>query len=255
MILYHREGRIAFITLNRPKKGNIVNSDMACQLIDIWKKFRDDDNAWVAILNGNGKTFCGGYDFEEIERTHGNWTPADSVVFGDNKVSPNRYKVYKPIIGALHGYIPGAGMYLALECDIKIAAEKTSFALPEPRFNLSTSFASLISKHILRSHALYLMLTSSRITVEQAQAMGIVNEIVPQELLLDRAKELAEQICKLGPLSIRAIKEVFYRGQDVDYDQLVAIMEEVFPAVMNSEDVLEGRDAFFQKRDPLWKLK
>lgn len=255
MILYHKEGRIAYITLNRPEKGNIINSEMACQLIEIWKKFRDDDDAWVAIVSGNGNTFCGGYDFGEIERTHGKWTPADSVIFGENKISPNCYNIWKPIIGALHGYMPGAGMYLALECDIKIAAENSTFALPEPRFNLATSFASLITKHMLRSSALYLLLTALRVNAEQAYDMGIVNEITSKDLVLERAREIANQICKLGPMSIRAIKEVFYRGQVLDYEQLVSIMEEVYPPIMNSEDVLEGRDAFFQKRDPVWQLK
>ncbi|MGI6452406.1 MAG: enoyl-CoA hydratase/isomerase family protein [Syntrophomonadaceae bacterium] len=255
MILYHRVGRIAYITLNRPEKGNVINTEMAGQLIKAWIEFRDDDEAWVAILRGNGNTFCGGYDFKEIERKHGNWKPADSVIFGTNRVSPNFYDVSKPIIGALHGYIPGAGMYLALECDIKIAAEGTSFALPEPRFNLPTSFASLITKHMLRSHALYLMLTGSRLTTKQAYEMGIINEIASQEILMERAEEIAYQICKLGPMSVRAIKTAFYKGQNLDYEQLVSIMEELFPPIMNSEDVLEGRDSFFEKREPVWKLK
>ncbi len=255
MILYRKEGRIAFITLNRPEKGNAINSEMACELIEVWKRFRDDEDAWVAIVSGNGNTFCGGYDFGEIERNHGHWTPDDSVVFGRNRISPNCHNLWKPIIGALHGYMPGAGMYLALECDIKIAAENSSFALPEPRFNLATSFAAMITKHMLRSSALHLLLTGTRVKAEQAQVIGIINEITSQDLLLERAREMAEQICKLGPMSIRAIKESFYRGQDLDYEQLVSIMKEVYPPIMNSEDILEGRDAFFQKRDPVWKLR
>lgn len=252
MILYEKKNKIAYITFNQPQKGNIINLKMADELIRIWKDFRDDDKLWVAILSGNGNTFCGGYDLNEIK---GKWTIAKSLLYGEKKIGPSNYNIWKPIIAAVHGYVPGIGLYLTLECDLKIAAEDTKFSLPEPKFNLPTSFTPFISNHLLLSHALELLLTGKKINAKRAYEMGIINKIVPREQLIKSSEELAMKLCELGPLSIRAIKEVFYRSRGKNYQYALSLIEEIFTPIMNSEDVLEGKRAFFEKRKPQWKMK
>ena len=253
-VKYEKAGKIALITLNRPERLNAIDLGTVEALTKIWIDFRDDDQLWVAILNGEGRSFCAGADVGKMD-LGGTWNIRKSLIYGDKKVSPRHYEVWKPIIAAVHGHVLGAGFYLALECDLIIAAEDAEFGLPEPKIGIPTLFSSNLHHYLPPCLAMELLLVSERINAKRAYSMGLLNQVVPRDLLSDSARSMAEKICENGPLSVRAMKEVFQRGREMDSASRLALLEQIFTPVMNSEDAAEGKRAFQEKRKPRWKCK
>jgi enoyl-CoA hydratase/carnithine racemase len=253
-VKYEKEGEIAFVTLNRPEKLNAIDLKTTEELIKIWIDFKDDDQLWVAVLNGEGKSFCAGADVGKMD-LGGTWNIKKSLIFGDKKMGPSNYRVWKPIIAAVHGHVLGAGFYLALECDLIIAAENSEFGLPEPRVGIPTLFTPYLHNYLPPCFAMELLLTGDRINAKRAYEMGLVNRVVSRDLLLDSARSMAEKICQNGPLSLRAIKEVFQRSREMDSTSRFALLEQIFTPVENSEDAAEGKKAFQEKRRPQWKCR
>jgi len=253
-VKYEKEEKIAFITLNRPERLNAIDLGTTEELIKIWVDFRDDDQLWVAILNGEGRSFCAGADVEKMDRG-GIWNIRKSLIYGDKKMGPSNYGVWKPIIAAVHGHVLGAGFYLVLECDLIIAAEDAEFGLPEPRVGIPTPFASNLHNYLSPCLAMEFLLVGDRINAKRAYEMGLVNQVVSREMLMDSTKSMAEKICQNGPLSLRAMKEVFHRSRDMDSTGTLTLLEEIFTPVMNSVDAAEGKRAFQEKRKPQWKCR
>jgi E-phenylitaconyl-CoA hydratase len=253
-VKYEKEEKIAFITLNRPERLNAIDLETTEELIKIWINFRDDDQLWVAILSGEGRSFCAGADVDKMT-LGGIWNVRKSLIYGKKKMGPSNYKVWKPIIAAVHGYVLGAGFYLALECDLIIAAENAEFGLPEPNLGIPTLFASSLRNYLSPCLVMELLLVADRINAKRAYDIGLVNRVVSRDLLLDSAKSMAERICQNGPLSLRAMKEVFQRSREMDSTSKLTLLEQIFTPVMNSEDAAEGKRAFQEKRKPQWKCR
>lgn len=252
-VLYKKEGHVACISLNQPEKRNAIDRVMTRELAKIWVDFRDDNNLWVAILSGEGKSFCAGADVKEMER--GRWQFRQSLIFGDDRMGPGNYKIWKPIIAAVQGHVFGAGLVLALECDIKVAADNALFGIPESRVNVPFLFAPFIADYMPRAVAAELMFTAKPLDAQRAYQIGLVNKVVPNDQLMPTAISVAEEICKNGPLSVWASKELFYRCRDMNYDNALALVAHIVPPVWNAEDSIEARRAFIEKRKPEWKLK
>lgn len=253
-VKYEKAGKIAVITLNRPERLNAIDLGTVEALTKIWIDFRDDDQLWVAILNGEGRSFCAGADVGKMDLRE-IWNIKKSLIYGDKKMGPSNHSIWKPIIAAVHGHVLGAGFYLALECDLIIAAEDAEFGLPEPRVGIPTLFASNLHNYLSPCLAMELLLTGERINAKRAYEMGLVNRVVPKHVLLDSAKSMAERVCQNGPLSVRAMKEVFQRSREMDSINKLALLEEIFTPVWNSEDATEGKRAFLEKRKPQWKCR
>jgi enoyl-CoA hydratase/carnithine racemase len=254
LVKYEKAGKIAMITLNRPERLNAIDLKTTEELIRIWIDFRDDEQLWVAILNGEGRSFCAGADVEKMD-LGGRWNIRKSLIYGDKRMGPNNYRVWKPIIAAVHGHVLGAGFYLALECDLIIAAEDAEFGLPEPRVGIPTLFASNLHNYLSPCLAMEVLLVAERINAKRAYEMGLVNRVVSRDLLLDSARSMAERICQNGPLSLRAMKEVFQRSREMDSTSKLTLLEQIFTPVMSSEDAAEGKRAFQEKRKPQWKCR
>lgn len=253
-VKYEKEEKIALITLNRPERLNAIDLKTTEELIKIWIDFKNDDQLWVAILNGEGRSFCAGADVDKMA-LGGEWSIRKSLIYGDKRMGPSHYSVWKPIIAAVHGHVLGAGFYLALECDLIIASEDAEFGLPEPRVGIPTLFASSLRYYLSPCLAMELLLAGDRINAKRAYEMGLVNRVVSRDLLLDSTKSMAEKICQNGPLSLKAMKEVFHRSRDMDSASALSLLERIFTPVMNSEDAAEGKRAFQEKRKPQWKCK
>lgn len=253
-VKYEKEGKIAIITLNRPERLNAIDLETTEELIRIWIDFRDDDQLWVAILNGEGRSFCAGADVGKMD-LGGIWNIRKSLIYGDKKIGPRNYGVWKPIIAAVHGHVLGAGFYIALECDLIIAAEDAEFGLPEPKVGIPTLFSSNLHNYLPPCLAMELLLVAERINAKRAYEIGLVNRVVPKDMLMDSAKSTAEKICQNGPLSVRAMKEVFQRSREMDSISKLSLLEQIFTPVMNSEEAAEGKRAFQEKRKPRWKCR
>jgi dehydration protein DpgD len=253
-VQYEKQNNIAFITLNRAEKLNAVNRAMVEEIGKIWVDFRDDDNLYVAIFSGAGSSFCAGADIKDLgEVERGNYNLSHSVTLGDKPASPSAYSVFKPIIGALKGNVMGSGFWLALECDIRIASEDTVFALPEPRVGIPTAFAGLLNRYVPHAIANEFLLTGSRIGVQRAYEVGLVNKVVSSDRLMAEATETANQICRNAPLAVGAMKKLIRRCWDMDFGSAMAYTDSVIVPVHSSDDAAEGRRAFLEKRLPVWK--
>jgi enoyl-CoA hydratase len=250
-VLYEKRGEIAYITLNRPDKLNAINSEMVAELQTIWKRLRDEKECRVAILSGAGRAFCAGVAVDELAPAK--WSISRSQTMGYRRVGPMKYEVWTPIIAALHGHVVGGGFWLALECDLRIAADNTLFSLPEARVGIPTSFAAFIPEFLPRGIATELLFTGDRMEGERAFQLGFVNKFVPLERLMKEAEELAERILQNAPLSIQAMKEVMVRSRGLDRQSALSLTEEIYRPVYDSEDVIEGKKAYLEKRKPSWK--
>ena len=256
VVLYEKKERVAYITLNRPEKLNAVNKEMVEKLGEIWADFKDDENLYVAVLSGSGAAFCAGADVKDLgEVERGKYKMSYSITLGEKVIGPNAHSVRKPIVGALKGKVLGAGLWLALECDIRIASEDVVLGLPEPRIGIPTIFAGFLNRHMPQAIANELLLTGGNITAQRAYEVGIVNRLVPVDQLLYEATTAASALSKNAPLALRAMKQLVRQCWDMDFSSAVAFTESVVVPVNNSEDAEEGKKAFIEKRRPGWKAK
>ena len=212
-IIYEKHDHVAHITLNLPDSLNAINRAMAREMGQVWADFNGDPELYVAILSARGRSFCAGANVKEIDRNQ--WKFRDSLLLGDDSVLPDQHQVYKPIIAALHGHVYGAGLVLALQCDIRIAADNAKLGLPEGKVNVPFMYAPFVFEHIPRALACEMIMTGKPLDLQKALDLCLVNRVVPQDELLDTADEIAAQVCQMGPLANRAAKELYIRGRSL----------------------------------------
>jgi crotonobetainyl-CoA hydratase len=168
----------------------------------------------------------------------------------------SRFDLTKPVIAAVNGVAMGGGFEIALACDLIIASDRATFALPEPKVGLAALAGGLnrLPRQIGSKRALGMILTGRHVTAQEGLALGFVNEVVPHDELMARTKGWVDQILACSPLSIRASKDVVYRS--LDSASLQASMTAQYESVqklVKSEDFIEGPKAFAEKRSPQWK--
>jgi enoyl-CoA hydratase/carnithine racemase len=252
-VIYEKRGHIADIRLNRPNSLNAINQAVTKELMKIWCDFRDSNELWVAVLSGEGRSFSAGADVKEMEV--GEWDIRQSFIFGDERLTPSNYNVWKPIIAAVQGHVYGVGLWLALECDLRIASKNAKFGTPEGRVGIVTVFAPFLPDYLPRGISNELLLTGEPMDAERAFQLGLVNKVVPNEELMQTAMATAEVICNNSPLAIWATKQLSLRSRGMDQARTIALIEEIATPISNSEDLMEGQRAFSEKRKPIWKLR
>jgi len=250
-----REGGILEVTLDRPK-ANAIDLKTSRIMGETFRAFRDDPELRVAILRAEGeKFFCPGWDLKAAAA--GDAVDGDYGVggFGGIQELPH---LNKPIICAVNGICCGGGLELAISCDLILASETATFALPEIRSGTIADAASLkLPKRIPYHVAMDLLLTGRWFDAEEALRWGLIREICKPGELLPKAWELARLLESGPPLVYAAIKEVVREAEDMRFqDALNRITRRQFRTVdvlYGSEDNLEGARAFAEKRDPVWK--
>jgi len=250
-----REGGILEVTLDRPK-ANAIDLKTSRIMGETFRGFRDDPELRVAILRDEGnKFFCPGWDLKAAAA--GDAVDGDYGVggFGGLQELPH---LNKPVICAVNGICCGGGLELAISCDLILASETATFALPEIRSGTIADAASLkLPKRIPYHVAMDLLLTGRWFDAAEALRWGLIREICKPDELLDKAWELARLLESGPPLVYAAIKEVVREAEDLKFqDGLNRITKRQFRTVdvlYGSEDNLEGARAFAEKRDPVWK--
>jgi len=204
-VLLDIEERIAWITLNRPDRRNAMNQALLAQLYDALETVSGNDEMRVAILTGRGKSFCSGLDLGIITTEH-LFDPR-----GDGADLMDILSAFeKPLIGVINGHAITGGFELALNCDFLIASEKAAFADTHAKVGIHPGWGmtQLLQQAIGQRRAKQMSFTGAFIQADQACRWGLVNEVVPHEMLLPRAREIARQIAELNPDMLAVMKNL-----------------------------------------------
>ena len=247
---YEKEGRIAIFTINRPEAMNALNTQVRQELNQALIDFRDDPDLWVGIITGAGeKAFSAGADIKEFRP--GPIQTGGAVAW----VRPDQ--IWKPIIAALNGFALGGGLELAMECDLRIAAEHARLGQPEVNigFMPGAGGTQRLTRFVGRAMAAEILLTGRHIDAQEAYRIGLVNKIVPLDQLMPTARELAETICQRGPMGVRATKEAMIRGYDLTLEQGLRLERDLANRVRTTQDFMEGARAFAEKRKPAYRAR
>jgi len=244
---------VATITLNRPEKHNAMDNEMYGAISSHLGEIDSNDDIWVGVVTGAGeKAFTAGADLVGMHGT------AEKAEVGWSSPRSTRFdlglEVQKPLIAAVNGYCLAGGLELALVCDIRIASEKAQFGCPEVKWNLLHGYgAQLLPRIVGTSNAMYMLLTGQFIDATEALRIGLVNEVVPPDRLMNRAYELAAIICDNGPMAIRMTKELALRSRDLSIPDGIRLYQALNRLVELSDDLEEGTRAFAEKRKPEFK--
>ena len=251
-VLYEREGHVATITYNRPEALNAINGELREDLNASWVTFRDDDEAWVAIVTGAGRAFSAGADLRSAARPAGrtHWeTPSMTSL-------ESGIEIWKPVIAAVNGYCLGFALTLVASCDFVIASERAEFGFPEVRIGVPTIQGAVrMPRKVGWQNAMELLLIGERVDAKRAKEMGLVGKVVPHEQLMDEAHALAARLCQSAPLAVRATKEVAMRGQEMPFVEAIRFGETMRRVAGATQDASEGMAAAREKRSPVWKAE
>jgi enoyl-CoA hydratase/carnithine racemase len=243
--------RILVVTINRPDVMNALHPPANFELAGVFDQFAADPALWVAVMTGAGeRAFSAGNDLKYQAEGH----PISVPETGFAGLTA-RYDLNKPVIAAVNGVAMGGGFEIALACDILLASSTATFALPEPRVGLAALAGGLhrLPRQVPLKQAMGMILTGRRVSAQEGQAMGFVNETVAPEHLMSSAMRWAEEICECSPMSVRASKQAVMQG--LDKPTYKDAFETGYPAVIDlfrSADFKEGPRAFAQKRKPNW---
>ncbi len=246
--------RIATVVLNRPEAMNAIDPETQGELLDCWQRIRTDDDVRVVILTGAGeRAFCTGADLKKTMPPPESYA---SLAFGKGDTDfASQLATDKPVICAINGYALGGGLELALACDIRIAAAHARFGLPEVRVGSipGDGGTQRLPRTIGASDAMLLLLTGDHIDAAEALRLGIVSRGVPAPDLRHEAEAIAGRIAGNAPLSVRAIKRLVKQGQSLPLDAAIAQERLIWGTLRDTEDRIEGRRAFQEKRNPVYK--
>ena len=244
-------GHVMTVTITRPERLNALHPPGNAELGRVFDDFAANDDAWVAIITGEGRGFCAGNDLRH-QAEGGERVPTPRGFGG----LTSRFDLTKPVIAAVNGVCMGGGFEIALACDLIIAARSARFALPEATVGMAALAGGLqrLPREIGAKRALGMILTGRHVSAEEGYELGFVTAVVPDAEILSQANHWAQMICACAPLSIRASKEVLYRSLDTpSLEESMRHRYDSVEAMRGSEDFIEGPRAFAEKRAPNWK--
>jgi enoyl-CoA hydratase len=244
-----RDERIATITIDRQKKLNALNPEVIDELGEAFRSLENDDAIGAVILTGAGeKAFVAGADIGVL---------AEMDSLSGVEVSRQGQEVFraiesfpKPVIAAVGGYALGGGCELALACHLRIASDNARFGLPEVGLGIIPGYGGTIrlARIVGLGRALELTLTGEMIGAEKAEAMGLVNAVVPQAELMDRARTMAGTIASKAPVALRMALESVYQALDTSTAEALRYESSLFGLLASTDDMKEGMAAFMEKR-------
>ena len=250
-VLKEKRDFVLLLTLNRPEVMNALNLQTLLELRSTLEEVWFSRDVRVLIITGAGeKAFCAGADLKERERM--------SEIEVKNYIKTIRdtftmiEDIPKPVICAINGYAFGGGLEMALACDIRIAADTAKMGLTETSLAIipGAGGTQRLPRVVGKAKAKELIFTARRIDAQEAYRIGLVNEVVPRERLLDRAFEIASEIAQNGPLAVEAAKFAINRGSEVDLKTGLEIESKAYDTLIPTKDRREGLLAFKEKRKP-----
>ena len=243
-----QQGHVGIITIDRQEALNALNSQVLDDLSAIVDEVEANDEIYVAILTGAGRSFVAGADIGEMK----NFSSADGKRFGvhGGNVFLKLENMSKPVIAAINGFALGGGCELSMACDIRLASDKAKFGQPEVGLGITPGFAGTqrLPRIVGVSKAMELILTAKVIKAEEAKAIGLVSEVYPAEELLPKALELANALCANAQIAVKESKRCIRMGMQTDIYTGSAFEAEAFGVCCGTADKDEGMGAFLEKR-------
>jgi len=245
-------GRVAWLTLNRPRARNALTMALMQALDAELAAVAGEPAVQVVVIAGAGPAFCAGHDLREM-RADPQRSTYETTFAQCSALMQRIVRLAKPVIARVHGVATAAGCQLVASCDLAVAADTARFATPGVNIGLfcSTPMVAL-SRNVGRKAAMEMLLTGDLIDAARAREIGLVNRVVPEAELDAAVTALAEQIAGKSPLTLAIGKEAFYRQADLPLPEAYAYASEVMVRNMLARDAAEGIDAFLNKRIPEW---
>ncbi len=253
-ILYEAKGSIGYLTINRPKALNALNTEVLTEIQDcLDTQITPDEDLRVVIVTGAGRSFIAGADIMEMKDA--TVPEGHAYVARGHKVMDTIDRSPKIFIAAVNGFALGGGCELAMACDIRIASEKALFGQPETHLGITPGFSGTqrLPRLVGKGMAKYLILSAENIKADEALRIGLVEKVVPAEELMPTVEKLAARIAGNAPIAVRQSKVDINAGMDADLATGCRIEAEAMTACFASEDKHEGMTAFAEKRDPDFK--
>jgi enoyl-CoA hydratase len=244
---------IALIQLNRPKELNALNLQLMLELKQALSQLDDLEEVRCIIITGNQQAFAAGADIKQMESKNA----IDLLKIDQFETWDQIRKTKKPIIAAVSGFALGGGCELAMTCDMIIASESAKFGQPEIKIGIMPGAGGTqrLTRAIGKANAMEMVLTGKFISAEEAQRMGLVNRVVPEEIYLDEAVKLAKEIALMSPIAIRLAKESVNKAFESGLQEGLYFERKNFYMTFASEDQKEGMNAFVEKRKPIFTGK
>lgn len=247
------EKHIALIQLNRPKELNALNLELMGELRDALKELDNDENVRVIIITGNEKAFAAGADIKQMAGK----SAIDMLNIDQFSTWDQIKKTKKPLIAAVSGFALGGGCELTMHCDLIVASETAKFGQPEIKIGVMPGAGGTqrLTRAVGKALAMEMVLTGKFISADEAFRAGLINKVVPVEMLMYEATSLAKQIAELSPVAVQLAKESVLKAFNASLDEGLIFERKNFYLCFASEDQKEGMNAFVEKRKADFKGK
>ncbi|MFW6160757.1 MAG: enoyl-CoA hydratase/isomerase family protein [Acidobacteriota bacterium] len=249
-----KEEGIGWVIVNRPDKLNALNAQTIKELYSAFMSFHEDPEVKVVIFTGAGdKAFIAGADISELVNL--DYNRGKDYALEGQELTKLMENLRKPVIAAVNGFALGGGTEMVLACHIRIASEKAKMGQPEVKLGLIPGFGGTqrLTRLVGKGKALELILTGKIIDAQEALSIGLVNQVVPADKLLDAAKETANEMMKNAPLALEYSIRVVNQGLDKSLEDGLLLEAEFFGKSCSTEDSQEGTKAFLEKRKAEFK--
>ncbi len=246
-LTFEKRDQTVWLTLNRPRAGNTLNLQLANELADACRRISQDDEVTVVVITGAGKAFCAGSDLAELRAAR-----ADKLSRGNpaSIASTAVAGLNCPVIAAINGDALGAGLDLALSCDIRICVRRARFGFPETAYGLIPGGGGTqrLPRIVGRGKATEMLLTAEPINAIEAFRIGLVSKVVLRRALSAEAGEIAQRLRGRAPLAVRYAKEAVNKGMDMTLAQGLRLEADLSFLLQSTKDRAEGIRAFLEKR-------
>jgi enoyl-CoA hydratase/carnithine racemase len=248
VLLERRADNVALVRIDQPETRNALTMPVRERLAELFRELAEDERVRCVVLAGSDKVFAAGADIKAMAEAQ----PVDMMLRAGERTWAPIKDFPKPLVAAVNGLALGGGCELAMHADIIIAGESARFGQPEIRLGIipGAGGTQRLVRAVGKFKAMKILLTGDFVSARDAEAMGLVTEVVPDVEVLDRAMTLAQSIATLPPLAARKIKELVLQGSDLPLEAALVMERNAFQLMFGTTDQKEGMKAFLDKRPP-----